>query len=333
MSNFRLRFKILIINLNAMRKLIFFIFSVFLFLPLIAKTTHGDKFKIQCSVCHLTDKWNVIKPNGFNHKTTSFPLLGQHQQIDCKRCHASLVFSEVKSECNSCHADVHQGTVGRDCENCHNSSSWMINNIKPIHQQSGFPLSGMHAATDCQRCHVSASNLRFNNMRTDCYSCHKPQYDAVANPNHVASNFSTDCLECHNASATSWGVFGKNFHTTFPLNAGHNIDCIKCHITGEYKTPLSTDCMSCHAGKLKVAKQKFAGHINKYSNDCSLCHKPLDWNTVRYELHASNFEIYSGFHKLGTPGSWNSCIDCHNNDVTYKANCQKCHPPVAPYLK
>lgn len=388
-----------------MRKLIFYILFTCLLFNSHAEPTHGDKLKMECTVCHFTDKWNKIKTDGFNHKQTSFPLLGQHKIVECRKCHPTLDFSQAKSECFECHADVHQGTVGRDCENCHNAASWMINNVKPIHQQSGFPLTGAHAAADCQRCHTSASNLRFNNLRTDCFSCHKQQYDACSTPNHKSSNFSTDCTECHNMTAQSWMSIGKNFHAAFPLTAGHsNQQCVSCHTTRQYRAPISADCYSCHKkefdatlkpnhvtskfdkdctgchsivswlpttknfhqsfpltaghaslecischfsgdysvklspecaschGISKAAKISNMGHVSVFSKDCALCHTTQSWTTVRYAQH-TGYEIYTGAHKQFAVRSWTKCIDCHNNDAAYKANCQKCHPAVVPYLK
>ena len=387
-----------------MRQLIFLImFSLSIFLSH-AVSTHGDKLKIECTVCHFTDKWTKIKTDGFDHKDTKYPLLGQHKIVDCRKCHTSLDFSQAKSACTDCHSEIHQGTVGRDCESCHNASSWIVNNIKQIHQQNGFALTGAHAAADCQRCHTSASNLRFNNISTECYSCHKKDYDMCATPNHKLANFSTDCAECHNMTGRSWISMGRNFHNAFPLTNGHsNLKCITCHTTGQYKAPISSQCYDCHkkefdattdpnhvSGKLdkncaschststwntttknfhvsfpltgghqtieckschqsgdysldispncnvschaiapKAARIEFQGHISVYPKDCSLCHVIQDWSIVRYPQH-TGYEIYTGVHKQGV---WTKCTDCHNNDAAYKANCQKCHPATAPYLK
>lgn len=286
------------------------------------KATHGDKLTMECSVCHVTENWTKIKTDKFNHKKTNFPLLGQHKITTCRQCHISLYFSKAKSECSECHKDVHQGTVGNACERCHNTNSWIVSKVKVIHQQSGFPLVGAHAATDCQRCHVSTSKLRFENLNPSCYSCHKQQYYATSSGSfdHQLLGFGTDCASCHNMAGVNWKS-AINYHSFFPLRGGHSqVDCFKCH-HGDYTTKPSTDCISCHRYTYRTqASVKFPAHTTKYSQECTQCHTPMSWHRVRYAQH-TGFEIYTGTHK----GKWSSCYDCHNNDATYKANCRKCH--------
>lgn len=285
------------------------------------KSPHGDKFKIDCTVCHNTDNWNKIKQDGFNHTKTRFPLAGQHKAVNCRKCHTTLVFSQASTECSACHTDIHEGTVGKECARCHTSNSWIVNNIRQIHQQQGFPLIGEHASADCNRCHTSASLLRFNNIRTDCYSCHQYKYEITTKPNHKTSGLGIDCERCHNMAGQSWNSIGKGFdHGFFPLTGSHNLPCATCHIDNNYQKKLSPDCLSCHdAG---VANSTIPGHSTKMKKYvCSDCHNNSSWNNVRFSVHDSWFGIYSGRHR----GVWAKCTDCHNNDATYKANCRKCH--------
>ncbi len=285
------------------------------------KSPHGSKLKIECTICHTTENWLKINEKGFNHNKTKFPLVGQHKAISCKKCHVSLVFSESPSECSSCHTDIHEGTLGRDCNRCHTPNSWIVTKIRQIHQQQGFPLVGEHASADCNRCHSSASNLRFNNIRSDCYSCHLIQYENTAKPNHRMSGFGKDCERCHNMVGRNWNSIGKGFdHSIFPLSGGHKIACDRCHTDNNYSKRLSSDCLSCHS--VAIANTAIPAHgtkMKKYS--CSDCHTINSWNNVRFRIHDSWFGIYSGQHK----GTWTKCTDCHNNDMTYKANCRKCH--------
>ena len=96
---------------------------------------HGSAFKVSCSTCHSSKGWQLDKKiYSFNHNKTKLPLTGQHNEIDCKLCHPTLVFSEAKTECSQCHNDVHQLTVGLDCSRCHTPASWLVNNITEIHQ-------------------------------------------------------------------------------------------------------------------------------------------------------------------------------------------------------
>ncbi|HEY6913036.1 MAG TPA: hypothetical protein VI413_00030, partial [Paludibacter sp.] len=77
-----------------MRKFILFILLSGIILHAEAKSSpHGDKLKVDCAVCHVTENWTRIKP-GFDHNKTKFPLTGQHKMIDCRKCHVSLDFSK-----------------------------------------------------------------------------------------------------------------------------------------------------------------------------------------------------------------------------------------------
>lgn len=305
-----------------MRKLILYIlFSTFAVTTFARNSPHGANFKIDCAVCHTADNWKKIKDGGFNHNKTRFPLVGQHKTANCRQCHKSLDFSKAPTDCASCHTDMHQGTVGRDCQRCHKPTSWIVSNIKQIHRQTGFPLVGAHATADCNRCHVSASLLRFDNIRTDCYACHKAQYDATQVPNHRQVGFDTDCARCHNMVGRDWNSFGKGFdHGGFPLTGGHKLACDACHIDNNYKVKLSPNCSSCHGVD---NSNPVAAHQTKFkAYDCSACHSPKGWNVISFKQHDGSFgKIYSGKHK----GKWSSCTDCHSNDANYTVSCKKCH--------
>ena len=290
------------------------------------KSPHGPKFNMDCAICHKTEDWHKIKP-GFDHNTTRFPLTGQHRQVDCRKCHTSLEFSKVKSRCFECHTDVHQGTVGNDCERCHNTSSWLVRNVKSLHQQAGFPLRGSHATADCRRCHTSASTLRFDNIRSDCYSCHKKEYLSTANTkyDHQAMGFDTDCAHCHKNSGMDWNTTGKGFdHSFFPLVGGHKLECKECHKDDNYRKKLSTECTSCHSGKKSEGAMSVPAHNTRFAKfSCGECHTSYTWQSVKFKQHDSWFGIYSGHHK----GRWTRCVDCHVNNNGWDAanTCIRCH--------
>lgn len=300
--------------------LIFSISALFAESP---KSPHGPKMKIDCTTCHKTDGWNQIKEKGFNHNKTKFPLVGQHKTVDCKQCHTTLKFEEAKTDCASCHKDIHEGTVGKDCARCHTSNSWIVSNIRQIHQRQGFVLLGAHAVVDCNRCHTSASLQRFDNIRSDCFSCHQSEYESTSKPKHKELGFGTDCARCHSMAGRDWTSNGKGFdHGFFPLTGGHNISCESCHWDNFSKEEnLSTQCTSCHSPG--PANTKYPAHTTKYKNyECNACHNTSSWaGGVSFKQHDSWGKIYSGKHK----GKWSSCNDCHNNDAAYVANCRKCH--------
>jgi hypothetical protein len=287
-----------------MNRFLLLLISLFLVASVFAKSPHGEGFKIDCGACHNTSNWEQLNPRHFNHNKTRFPLIGQHKTVECRTCHPTLEFAKARTQCVDCHLDMHEGTVGRDCERCHTPKSWIVSNVKQIHQQAGFTLAGTHAVTDCYRCHKSASLLRFENIRTDCYSCHKANYDATT---HRAVGFGTDCFPCHKMTGRDWSYSGNGFvHGTFPLTGGHNISCILCHKTGEYKTILSSACNTCHLDKYNATTNpvhRTAG----FSTDCKLCHTTTSWTSFN---HSSYFPITSGNHNV-------SCATCHTNTANY----------------
>lgn len=285
------------------------------------KSPHGEKFKKECNICHVADNWTKIKQDGFNHNKTRFPLKGQHSGVSCKKCHPTLVFDAAQKECSACHADMHEGTVGKDCGRCHTPNNWFVKNIRQIHQRAGFPLIGEHAAADCNRCHTSASLLRFNNIRSDCYSCHQTEYNLTKSPNHKTAGLGIDCQRCHNMSGQSWRVIGHGFdHGVFPLVGAHNIQCDICHFNNDFKTKLSTVCTTCHDPG--PANQSIPAHTTKFKSfACSACHNTTSWINVKFPGHEIYGEIYSGTHQ----GKWSSCSDCHENNTSYTSYCNKCH--------
>ncbi len=132
-------------------------------IPLFAQSPHGDKFELDCSLCHQSSSWKVdLKKVKFDHSTTSFDLVGQHQSADCKSCHQTLKFADkINEDCISCHTDIHKGTVGEDCAKCHTPDSWIVKDINGLHQDSGFPLLGRHRTADCEQCHSGYNDLNF----------------------------------------------------------------------------------------------------------------------------------------------------------------------------
>lgn len=207
----------------------------FVFFVQIPKSPHGAEFKVSCGICHSPESWQIDKSvYSFNHNKTKFVLKGQHTDVNCRECHSSLVFSEAKTECNECHRDAHQGTTGVDCGRCHTPSSWLVNNVTEIHRMSRFPLLGAHRTADCSDCHKSETFVRFDVQGSECIDCHRDNYLATINPNHVQSGISEDCSGCHEVTAFQWsgGGFSHNF---FPLVQGHApVKCAECHTSGNY---------------------------------------------------------------------------------------------------
>ena len=78
------------------------------------------------------------------------------------------------------------------CATCHTTSGWSPATFD--HAKTGFPLTGAHATVACAQCHV---NNNYSSLPTDCYGCHKADFNGTNNPAHVAAGFPTNCAICH----------------------------------------------------------------------------------------------------------------------------------------
>lgn len=281
------------------------------------QSPHGKDFKISCNVCHSAKGWELDKDvYSFDHNKTKFPLVGQHNDAQCRSCHTSLVFSEAKTECKSCHADIHQSTTGKDCQQCHTPYSWLVNNTTKFHQLSRFPLVGVHAKVDCDRCHKSESLHRYDVIGSECYSCHADNYAATTQPNHASAGFSTQCNTCHHVFSDKWSTTGFN-HNSFPLTSGHALTCNQCHTTGTY-TKLPTECVSCHLSNYNSTTNP--NHVTaNFPKTCNSCHTTAPgWKPASFDH--SKFPLTQG-HAI------NDCSKCHinGNYTNTSSNCYSCH--------
>lgn len=296
-------------------------FLLLLFGVQTSDSPHGPGFKVNCIDCHTADGWEFVQSEStFDHNTTKFPLKGQHQVVDCRACHVSLVFAEAKKECAECHNDVHQQSVRLDCSRCHTPQSWLVSNVTDIHQMSRFPLMGPHKTATCSDCHKSGNPVQFEPMGIQCIDCHNAQYYATTSPNHVVSGFSTDCNSCHNMQSFEWGGDGFN-HSFFPLTGGHdNLTCFTCH-QGQPYNQLSPDCFGCHSDD--YAGTSTPNHTTMgFGTNCASCHNINGWQPATFDHDGPYFPIYSGEHE----GEWNSCSDCHTNPSNYAVfSCTGCH--------
>ncbi len=280
---------------------------------------HEKEMKIECKVCHSTESWSV-NDSKFDHSTTEFKLIGQHQDVNCKSCHTTLKFNEAESDCQSCHSNIHENSVGFNCENCHTTESWLVSNIEDIHRMSRFPLLGSHKVADCNECHISNSLLNFQPLGVACYDCHIADYQATTSPNHVASNYSTDCDECHSITSLTW--VGKGIvHSFFPLIGGHEIsDCYQCHNQDNFGG-LTQNCSDCHTDDYNNSRNPSHTSLG-FSTDCIDCHTIQGWQPATFDHDSKFFPIYSGKHN----GEWDECSDCHTNSNNYaQFSCLNCH--------
>jgi hypothetical protein len=307
--------------MSKIKLVMFFLLTVtFLYAQNNVTSPHGQKLKIACETCHTTADWKDVPRYKFNHDQVGFPLVGEHKFAECSSCHKSLVFSRVGIACADCHTDFHKSELGVQCETCHSSQNWENRQIVfDRHNQTNFPLIGVHANLDCESCHTNEQGRQFANLSVECQSCHLVDYMATLSPSHHESGFNLDCQKCHLANATVWERAIFNHPDTFPLKDGHSgLDCADCHSSGIGGT--NTDCYSCH--RKDYEKTTDPDHLTfGFPTDCQQCHTGVSWARSSFNHVAESGFAIEGAHQSVL------CTDCHiNNQLSgIPRDCVGCH--------
>jgi len=309
---------------------------------------HGN-LQESCDRCHTPRSWTELaRPVRFNHARTNFPLEGQHAKVSCRSCHQSLQFSEAPMECRDCHEDIHRGELGMTCQRCHNPESWLVPDMQQRHAETRFPLLGAHVSAACRSCHPNQQRNEYVRIPTDCYSCHRQEYQATLAPAHGPAGIGTDCETCHAVSDPRWGGTFNHDLTAFSLRGAHQaVACTGCHQDNRFRgTP--TVCYDCHAADYAGASDP-AHLAGGFSTSCIACHSTLAWRPASFDHNSSGFplagahvavpctECHQGGRYAGTP---NQCAACHDQDYNqttspahaaagFPRECQTCHTTVA----
>jgi hypothetical protein len=283
---------------------------------------HGN-LNIPCQNCHTASGWKPIRAvPEFDHNQTRYPLRGMHQSVTCVQCHVKPVFSNVGQRCQDCHADIHRRQLGANCEQCHTVRGWTVTVQQIQDHNNRFPLTGAHAAVDCDACHKSGANSKFETMSTACYSCHQSDFLNASNPNHVSSKFSVTCETCHSTDNWLNAKFDHNA-TGFPLTGAHSVPpraCTDCHTNNNYNLT-STACISCHLTDFQNTNNP--SHVSGgFPQNCQQCHSTVAWAPASFDHNTVNFPL-SGAHSVPP----RTCADCHanNNFNLTTTACVSCH--------
>lgn len=229
---------------------------------------NGQMGNKACEDCHAPVGW---QSTNFDHNRDSqYRLLGEHNQIDCKKCHPVNNYKEVPKECDKCHVDYHQGSKGSSCNDCHTESNWSTNTAQ-VHFFGAYALTGEHDRLPCDTCHVQGREL--GGLGNECVNCHRDP--------HFAS-FGPFCVDCHGQNAWLPSKF-RHFQTGFRLTGQHRfVQCDNCH-TNRIYGGLPTDCQFCH---MDTALRATAGRLGAQHEcfnaaACGDCHTTLGWDRVR----------------------------------------------------
>lgn len=278
-------------------------------------------FPTTCESCHTMDTWFNAK---FDHlKVTGYALTGAHATLPCTACHLNNVFQGTPATCFACHQKDFTGSTNpphvqlglpHDCGTCHSTANWL--NARFDHTlYANYPLTGAHATLACVQCHV---NNNYTSTPTDCYSCHKSDYNGTNNPSHPAAGFPTQCSLCHTTAAWSPSTF--NHSSVFPLTGAHaTVACATCHTNNNYTT-LPTTCYGCH-------KADWSGTANPnhtaagFPTTCDTCHSTTTWTSVNF-----NHALYANYPLTGAHATL-TCTQCHvnNNYSSTPTACYSCH--------
>ncbi len=267
----------------------------------------------ECKSCHaehLGRDADIVRldPLVFDHAQTDFALEDSHTTVACSACHeADKRHAEAPSDCYSCHDDdePHQGNLGEDCHDCHTVKSWK--KFKFDHDDTDFPLRGVHKDTACNTCHI---NEKYEDMNKDCHGCHA--VDDVHNG--VNGN---KCADCHNERKWTESDFDHDKDTDFRLKGSHaDVSCTACHKDPVKDKKPDTECVSCHKND--------DAHHGRFGKKCQTCHSEQQWSKVGFDHGRDTDFTLRGKHKKLL------CNACHRGDLydeELSVNCFSCHEP------
>lgn len=228
--------------------------------------THLAQRGEQCGDCHSENTWSE---STFNHsRATDFPLKGKHRELACESCHRRSTATDTPSnECIDCHRsqDIHEGNQGENCARCHSDSSW-VGKVAFEHDLTDFPLSGLHALTSCEECHVSKP---YRGIANQCLDCHE------ADDIHELS-LGKSCETCHTSNGWSLWVFDHNEQTDFTLDGKHaDLSCSGCHREPvKRKVNQNSLCVSCHRDD--------DIHDGEFGRYCESCHNTQNFDQISH---------------------------------------------------
>jgi hypothetical protein len=277
-----------------------------------------------CTDCHTTSGWQEVR---FDHRQTSFQLLGQHQTVLCAACHDLRDFSGATSTCSSCHADPHRGDAGARCEQCHTEVGWRQVGAQNAHARTRLPDLGVHASLRCEDCHRQTGARQFTSRVAPCVTCHQSTYNATTEPAHATMGLPTQCEVCHQFTTWSFARFPQH-DGIFPVYSGAHAgvwrNCATCHTDPtSYRVFV---CTTCHTQPETDPHHQGMPGYQWQSTSCLACHPAGRGGDSQF--HEVIFPINSGTHA----GKWTACADCHtdrSNFAVFSCMTGACHAQSA----
>jgi len=277
-----------------------------------------------CTDCHTTSGWREVR---FDHRQTSFQLLGQHQTVLCAACHDLRNFAGATSTCGSCHTDPHRGDAGPRCEQCHTEVGWRQVGAQNAHARTRLPDLGVHASLRCEDCHRQTGAQQFTGRTAPCVTCHQTTYNATTEPAHATMGLPTQCEVCHQFTTWSFARFPQH-DGIFPVYSGAHAgvwrNCTTCHTDPtSYRVFV---CTTCHTQPETNSHHQEVPGYEWLDQSCLMCHpRGSAEGSGGSAQHDAIFPINSGTHA----GRWTVCADCHTDPSTrtiFTCVSAACHP-------
>ena len=240
------------------------------------RSVHDPVRTGDCALCHDEARWTPARPTKEFDHAKYFALRGAHRTAACRACHVSLDFAKARTDCVGCHQDVHRGEFGQDCARCHTPRSFIDRaEMARLHHTTRFPLTGAHAAADCDECHRERAQgqLKYVGLASDCASCHDNAAFKTATQRpagHVQANFPRDCGQCHNTMTAGGGLV-----ITDPTR----------HIDGNLDVTGDQPCNSCHGS---AGGPSAAAVTRQTSRPCADRRNPASRSVRRYPPSTSD---------------------------------------------
>ena len=262
------------------------------------------------------------------------PLARSHSDLDredrCERCHTRGAGVQ-ESRCLSCHGKVGKRlragkgfhtqlarSSGKPCAGCHSDHRgrkyplirWSPPSGFSHAKETGFDLTGAHAALGCGRCHKQRP--RYMLASTACRGCHTDPH---------RSELGKACEKCHTTKAFRPASAFDHAKTKFPLEGRHKgVGCTACHPgtvggAGTFRRKRFERCSSCHTDP----------HRGRTAlSPCTTCHTPTGWHETRRSVPPAHSP--AGYPLVGKHANV-PCRDCHGSKLTAKVSraCGGCH--------
>ncbi len=299
------------------------------------------KPKIYCLECHPSEGVNpgdtragdtqeIVKTGPLEEihgvKSTRFPLVRGHKNVECGKCHPNDEFADTPKECGvRCHEDsLHEGSLGDECSRCHSPGNFDDDRFDHA-EDSDWPLVGLHRTVPaCDDCHPKR---KYKPTPRNCadVGCH-------AKDDAHRGNLGRKCERCH--LETGENTFNHNEDSDYKLDGAHlTTRCGDCHPSITFK-PVPTSCFgggACHP-EPEI-------HKGQFGTDCESCHNTTSFADVKPLHDVGDFSLKGSHDRLPCErchidnrqlrGTGNFCVNCHRQDDIHSNSisprCGGCH--------